>query len=307
MHYLYFSSRIISYSFILLCFFSSCKGPKPKVIKSPPYYGFKDVYVNKLDNRLREISGLAWDRNIDKFYAHYDEAGTLFLLERETKDIMKEYKFAGRGDFEDVAIYDNEPYVLRSDGMIMKVVIDSAAGTAKGIEAGKLGIGGTNDFETMYTDTGRKALILICKNCASDDKTTVSAYAFYPGRNEFDTNPVFQIDAGDVESLTPKQQKTSKFQPSAASIHPIMRKLFILSSASSQLVVTDLNGNVEEVYELGKKLFPQPEGLTFKNNGDLYISNEGVKGKATILRFIFKPGAVKPAGSDSTTTDSMAP
>lgn len=301
MHYLYFRLTVL----LVVCFLSSCKGPKAKVIKSPPYYSFKNVYTNKLEPKLTEVSGIAWDSDIDKFYAHNDESGTLFVLERETKAIMKEYKFAGRGDYEDVAIYKHIPYVLRSDGMITKVLIDSVAGTATAVEVGKLEITGSKDFETMYADTGRNALILVCKNCNVDDNTTISAFAYYPDRNEFDSKPVYQIDAMDVDKLAPK--KSDKFQPTAADIHPRMNKLFMISSPSSQLVIMDLNGNVEEVYELGKKLFPQPEGLTFKNNGDLYISNEGVKGRGTILRFEYKGNASAPPKPAKTvaTPDSL--
>jgi hypothetical protein len=288
MHYLYFRFVCI----VAVSLFISCKGPKPKIIKSPPYYSFKDVFTNKLDARLLEVSGIAWDSHIDKFYAHNDESGTLFILERETKSVMNAYKFAGRGDYEDVAIFRHIPYVLRSDGTILKILIDSVAGTARAIESPKLDITGSRDFETMYTDTTRNALIIVCKNCNVDDQSTVSAFAYYPDKNEFDTKPVYQIDASDVDELSP--HKSDKFQPTAADIHPKMQKLFMISSPSRQLVIMDLNGNVEEVYELGKKLFPQPEGLTFKNNGDLYISNEGVKSKGTILRFEFKPGSFVP-------------
>jgi len=139
----------------------------------------------------------------------------------------------------------------------------------------------------MYYDPTRNALVLICKNCALDNKSSVSAFAYYFDSTGFDNKPVFTIDAKEVERLSP--HKTSKFQPSAAAIHPVLQKLFILSSASNQLAIVDLDGKVEAVFELGKKLFPQPEGLTFKSNGDMYISNEGVISKATILRFVYKP------------------
>jgi hypothetical protein len=241
---------------------------------------------------LTEISGIAWDSDIDRFYAHNDEAGVLFVLEKETKKIMKSYKFAGRGDYEDVAIFRHIPYILRSDGVILKILIDSVAGTAQAIESPKLALSGSKDFETMYTDTSRNALIIVCKNCNVDDQSTISAFAYYPDRNEFDANPVYQIDASDVDELSP--HKTDKFQPTAADIHPIMQKIFMISSPSSQLVILDLNGNVEEVYQLGKKLFPQPEGLTFKNSGHMFISNEGVQGKGTILGFEARPGAFVP-------------
>ena len=90
-----------------------------------------------------------------------------------------------------------------------------------------------------------------------------------------------------MEKLAPV--KTSHLQPSATAIHPVLQKLFILSSASSQLIITDLDGKVEFVYVLSKRLFPQPEGLCFKANGDMYISNEGGTGKATLLKFTYKP------------------
>jgi hypothetical protein len=262
----------------------ACK-QKVKVIKSPPHYNFGEALTHKLDLKLMEISGLAWDRERDEFLAHYDEKGTLFVLDKETKAIRNEYSFGTKGDYEDIAVYKGVPYVLRSDGMITKIIRDSAG--VRGVEAGKIGITGTNDFETMYADTARKALILICKNCAMDDKKSVSAFAFYPDSTGFDNNPVFTIDAGAVAALSP--HKTSKLQPSAASIHPVLRKLFIVSSAANLLVIADLNGKPESAFELGKKMFPQPEGITFKSNGDMYISNEGVNTKATIHRFEFKP------------------
>jgi hypothetical protein len=258
---------------------------KKKVIKSPPHYNFSEVFTDKLDLKLKEISGLAWDTKRNEFLAHYDEAGKLFVLDKETKMIKGEYEFGQKGDYEDIAILNNIPYVLESKGVITKIIRDSSG--VRGVEAGKIGISGTNDFETMYADTARNALIIICKNCKMDDKAGVSAFAFYPESGHFDTTPLYTIDAEEVEKLSP--HKTSKLQPSAAAIHPKLNKLFIISSASSLLVITDLKGKVESVFELGKKLFPQPEGLTFKSTGDMYISNEGVNTKSTIHRFVYKP------------------
>ena len=171
--------------------------------------------------------------------------------------------------------------------MITKIITDSS-GKQYGSEAGKLGLSGTNDFEAMYADASRKALMVVCKNCDMDNKKTVSVFAFYPDSIGFVEKPVFTIDAAKVAELSPR--KTSKLQPSAAAIHPQLKKLFILSSASNQLVITDLDGNVESVYMLAKKLFPQSEGITFKSNGDMYISNEGgVSAKGTIIRFAYIP------------------
>lgn len=286
MRFLNFRQKLVALLLLLVLVNTACK-QKKRFIKSPPHYNFSEVLTNKLDIRLKEISGLAWDSERDEFLAHYDEAGKLFRLDKETKDIkLPIYEFGAKGDYEDIAIYKGIPYILRSDGMITKIIREG--NNARGVEAGKIGISGINDFETMYADTARKALIIICKNCALDDKKTVSAFAFYPDSTGFDNNPVFKIDAAEVDRLSP--HKTSKLQPSAAAIHPKLKKLFIISSAANLLVIADLNGKVESAFELGKKLFPQPEGLTFRSStGDMYISNEGVNTRATIHRFEYKP------------------
>lgn len=273
---------------VLLVF--GCK-PKVRTIKSPPHYSFKEHQSTKLDLKLKEISGLAWDNKRDEFLAHYDEAGKMYVLDKSTNAITAEYVFGAKGDYEDIAIYKGTPYILMSNGTIFKINRDSTGKVINGEKAGQLGVSGTNDFETMYADTARKALVVVCKNCVMDDKTKVSAFAFYPDSIGFVNEPVFQIDAAKIKEISTKMghHKTSKFQPSAASIHPIDKKLYIISSASSQLVICDQDGNPEQVYELGEKLFPQPEGLTFKNDGTMYISNEGVTSRATILLFRYKP------------------
>lgn len=285
MRFLNFPAKTTVISLVLIFTICGCH-EKKRIIKSPPHYNFGEVFADKLDIKIKEISGLVWDTKINEFLVHQDESGKLFVLDKETKIIKGEYTFAGKGDYEDIAMLNNIAYVLRSDGMITKIIKDSAGGM-RGVEAGKISISGTNDFEAMYGDTSRNALIILCKNCKMDNKEVVSAFAFYPDSLGFDNNPVFSIDLKEVEKLAP--QKSSRLEPSAAAIHPVLKKIFIVSSGSNQLVITDLNGKAEAVFELGKKLFPQAEGITFKSNGDMYISNEGVNERATILRFVYRP------------------
>jgi uncharacterized protein YjiK len=265
----------------------ACK-PKKYIYKSPPHYSFSQLLPPyKLDLRVKEISGLVWDNYRDEFIAHNDEKGMIFYLDKSTAGIKREFQFnAAKGDYEDIAMVKNDLYVLRSDGTLFKIATDSTGKQTAG-EVGKLELTGSNDFETLYYDPDKKALVMICKNCGQDDKKTVSAFAYYPDSVGFDIKPLYTIDAAKVKELSPRP--TSKFQPSAARIHPVLKKLFIISSASNQLVIADTNGNVESVYMLAKRLFPQPEGLTFKSNGDMYISNEGINSKGTLLKFTYIP------------------
>ncbi len=260
---------------------------KVKKLESPPHYKFsgQTVFETKLDDRrLDEISGITYDTKSNLFIAINDEVGKIYFMGRDTRMINAEYTFGSNGDYEDVALYNGTPYILRSDGAIIKFEIDSS-GKAYGVAAGQVPISGSNDFETLYTDAGRKALVLLCKNCSSDDEKTVTAFAYYPDSIGFDRKPLYHIDADEVKKLSPF--KTSKFQPSAAAIHPIQHKLYILSSASRQLVISDTEGKVESVFKLSAKLFPQPEGICFKSNGDMIITNEGGMSKSTFLWFTY--------------------
>lgn len=258
---------------------------KQKKLASPPHYKFSDVFSVKLDTKLKEISGIAYDGKINMFLAVDDELGKIFYLSRDTRAIMEEYDFAPAGDFEDVAIYNGKPYILRSDGFLFRFDKDSSSGKGAGHELGQLPITGTNDFETLYTDIERKALIMLCKNCSGDEEKSISAFAYYPDSIGFDPKPLYVINAETVNKLSPFH--STKFEPSAAALNPVTKKLFIISSASRQLAICDLNGQVESVFKLSSRLFPQPEGIAFRQNGDMYISNEGAGAKSTLLIFPF--------------------
>ena len=281
-----FSARALYFYGIFLVSIISCK-PKKFIYKSPPHYNFSESLPIKLDLKIKEISGVVWDNHKDEFIAHNDESGTIFYLDKNNGGIIREFQFSpSKGDYEDIAIAGNDVFVLRSDGMLYRIVTDSS-GRQKSFDLGKLQLSGKDDFETLYYDADRRALILICKNCSSDDKKVVSAYAYYPDSIGFVKKPLYSIDVAKVKELSPRE--TSRFQPSAARIHPVLKKLFILSSASNQLVIADPNGNVEGVYMLAQKSFPQAEGLTFKTNGEMFIANEAVSSKAELLKFRYIP------------------
>lgn len=78
-------------------------------------------------------------------------------------------------------------------------------------------------------------------------------------------------------------------KPSAAAIHPILKKLFIVCSQEGRgLIICDLEGNVEEAHRLDEGMYPQPEGITFAPNGDMYISNEGLIQPGSIVHYPYR-------------------
>jgi uncharacterized protein YjiK len=78
-----------------------------------------------------------------------------------------------------------------------------------------------------------------------------------------------------------------KFRTSAIAINPISKKLFLLSATDHLLFIFNVDGKVEHIEQLNPKLFNKAEGITFLENGDLIISNEGENNKPTLLRLSY--------------------
>jgi DNA-binding beta-propeller fold protein YncE len=138
----------------------------------------------------------------------------------------------------------------------------------------------------MYLDAATHSLILLCKQCDHEKDEIRNSYRFDLRTNTFDPEPLYIIDIGDIRNKL-KDEK-AEFKPSAAGINPVNGKLYIVASVGKLLVIADKKGKIEQVFQLDPQLYNQPEGMTFAPNGDLYISNEGGEGIATILKFSYK-------------------
>ncbi|MGH2565167.1 MAG: SdiA-regulated domain-containing protein, partial [Ginsengibacter sp.] len=271
-------SKIVSFQISLwiagilavIILLSACRR-KMVVLKSPPQYNFSSPEIMKLDNKLRDISGIAWDKKRDVFVAGLNNTDKLFILERDTKHIIQVDSLGEKGDFTDVAMVDSIPYILRSDGVLYKCAISSIGGSAL-VELAKFPKE-ENGFESMFFDPSRKALIILGKTRPTEDDDLINAYAYYIDSIGLDRKPVFQIDKRIIRQLAPR--KSSELEPTAAAVNPVQQKIYILSSSSNQLLITDMNGKPEGVYVLISSMFPDPTGICFQKNGDMYICNKG--------------------------------
>jgi hypothetical protein len=238
----------------------------------------------ELDDKLHEISGMAFlpVQGQELMLAENDEKGTIYTVDFKNKTIEpSKLKFGGKGDYEDIVHTDSIDYLLVSPGSVVEVKIqkDSSVTTLEY----NLGIGGTNEFEAMYMDSTKKSLILLCKECDHEKDKIRAAYRYDMATKMFSKSPVYQIDIATIQDML--NDNKAEFKPSAAGINPVTGKLFIVASVGKLLVIASPDGKVEQVFRLDPEKFNQPEGLTFAPNGDLYISNEGGDGIATILKF----------------------
>jgi hypothetical protein len=267
----------------LLCM--GCFGThRDKDLTSPSGYNLNKPAIIKLPAYLDEISGIAYYPKDKSVFAINDEKGWLYKIFLTNNMSIQRWKYAKGDDFEDLVRVDSTFYVLQSSGTILSIRFhthDSAE-----VHAYQLPAPGPNEFEILYHDEEGKQLIMLCKDCAADDKNSLSAWAFDLTTLKFSPQPYYVMDVRKIEALM--KQKKVKFKPSAAAINPATGKLFIISSINKVLVVADKSGIPEEVHRINRTLYKQPEGMTFTPDGDLLISNESADiGAANILIYKF--------------------
>lgn len=268
---------------------SGCNQKTASSSSSDADYQLDKPVVTPLGNVLKEISGICYyNKNGDSaLLAIVDSKEQVFKLDMKIPQLV-DYtnKVILAKDPEDVVMVDSSIYVLLSNGEINELP-DKAKDTM-GLKSYVLPLPGKNDFETIYYDPLAKGLIMLCKSCEHEKKAGIrTSYRFDLATKTFDTSEYYIIEKDAVKEML--QDANAKFDPSAAAIHPINKRLYILSSAGNLLVVTDTKGTVMEAYKLSPYDFPQAEGIAFAPNGDMYISNEGKNGAVpTLLYFPYR-------------------
>jgi uncharacterized protein YjiK len=259
---------------------------------SPPGYNIHKARSTELGKVLNEISGIfyhAGDSSLLAISDNQEKIIEISLKKNKLKDVTKKVVDKG-SDLEDIVMVDSTIFILKSIGQV-KAVTPGATDSSQ-VLTYTLPLSGKNDFETMYYDASRNALILMCKSCEHEKGSGKrSAYKFNLENREFDTTALFTVSQVEVEEII--KDNEADLAPSAAAIHPKTQQLFILSSAGNLLVVADKNGRVLNAYKLNPDTFQQAEGIAFAPDGDMYISNEGKLGKPTLLYFPYNPAPKK--------------
>jgi uncharacterized protein YjiK len=275
---------------VVLLLLASCESKH--VIYTPRGYDISKPEAHDLGTKLDEISGICWI-NDTMMLANNDESGKIFAI--NLKDLgEKEYrnvKFGNKDDYEDIVKVEDAIYVLVSTGKILKVTgyrsQDSVVAETVGVLPGD-----KNEFESLYYDKEVNSLVMLCKNCHKEKDNIRSAYRFDLATSQLIDTPYYQINMDEIRMKI--NDSGLDFRPSAATINPKDNKLYIVSAVGNLLVVADKKGKVENAFRISGIDFPQPEGITFADNGDMYISNEvATEQQATLLMFKY----IDPSGA----------
>lgn len=236
---------------------------------------------------LNEISGLS---NYDEQHilALQDEKGQVFVLDAETGKLVNKIKFAKSGDYEGVAVARKKVYTLRSDGDLYRIKhLDDEDQKTKKYETD---LEAKNDTEGLCFDADNNRLLIACKGDPGKKKLKKhrAVYAFDLDKKKLSKDPVFTVSLKEIEKLT--NNPKAEFAPSGIAIHPVTKDIYMISTVGKLLIVLSPDNQILYVHPLDPQQFKQPEGITFRANGDLLISNEAryKSTNATLFRFNYQ-------------------
>ncbi len=275
---------------------------------SIPYQLDAPVRQLKVDDALKEISGLSMSPNETFLIAIQDELGSLFYLDKQTGDIVKEVPFWKEGDYEGIELVGDDIYVVKNTGTLYCI---SNAGEANQEVTKYNGFLNSDDnIEGLaYWPQGNK-LLLASKAQAhpkSDGCQQKVIYAFDLDSTKIIPTPFMKLKRSNVDrymehkhhcsssckicSLFDEDKDDFKLSPAAIAIHPIDEQIYVLSANGNLLIIVSMDGEIQLITKLPKKLHHQPEGLCFDAVGNMYISNEQRKEhQANVVVYVYGRG-----------------
>ena len=239
-----------------------------------------------MPNRLEEISGMDFVDN-DRMAAIQDEEGIIFIYNLSTKKIEREIDFGKSGDYEGLAIVENDAFVLRSDGVIFEV--NNYLAENPNVTKHETFIKAKHNAEGLCADLKNERLLLAVKDRDPLSNNTKGIYAFDLKTKKLLQTPAYAIDLEDpiFENVKTKN-KLTVMMPSEVNINPKTGEVYITDGRNPKLLVLSPDGDSKKLYLLKREQFYQPEGLAFRKNGDFFISNEGHSDPANILKVDLK-------------------
>jgi uncharacterized protein YjiK len=246
--------------------------------KSAPYNFLKPDKIFELPEILREISGMTLVSD-SEFFVIQDELGAVFKYDFQQEKITDMIRFGEDGDYEDIAIDKNQVYILRSDGTIFSFDYMNFNGKVKQTIAPS----NSTNIEGLFFDPVKGRFLMASKSEPISGSDNIRVVYEMPGNELQKTKVNLEINIDEINKKLLKkypeivsENYDFQFNPSAIAVHPKTGETYILS-ASNRLLAIYGKGVLTDIFPLPSEIFYKPEGLAFAENGDLYISSEGMK------------------------------
>ncbi|MCI0449026.1 MAG: SdiA-regulated domain-containing protein [Chlorobi bacterium] len=242
----------------------------------------EDPKVIELPADLTEISGITFT-NDNRLFAVGDEDADIFEIDYNSGSVIKRFSLGSmlviEGDFEDISFARDKFYLLESKGKLYEFS-EGSNGSFVDYKTYKTSLTSKYDVEGLCYDSETNSLLLACKGFGGDGLGKDKAvYSFSLNNMTFDDKPRFVIPQKEIKNNTTE----GKFNPSGIARQPETGTFFIIAARGNTIVEISKDGSILNQKDLLEKVHKQAEGIAFKSDGTLFISNEGRGKKPKIV------------------------
>jgi uncharacterized protein YjiK len=240
-----------------------------------------EVYV--LPEYLEEVSGLSY-YDANQLAMLNDEQGRMYVYDLNSREVVHRVRFHGNGDFEGIERVGDYIYAIKSNGKLYRFNVQMEGV----VEEINTPFDSDNNVEGLGHDPRTNHLLFALKGDGDIKDVEVKGkaiYGYHLPTQSFQKTPLHIIQDKDLKRVVGDK---FKFRPSGVAVHPVTGEIYVLAYVQRSLLVFGSDGKPKHITKLKSSLFPQPEGITFAPNGDMYISNEVEGEGGTILKFLSK-------------------
>ncbi len=276
--------RLTTFITIIISFLFISYGAKGQSSDVFPYDLSTPHQVHFLPEILEEISGLTYYAP-NQLAALNDEHGRMYVYHLEQKAIVHRVRFEGNGDFEGIERVGDYIYAVKSNGNLYRFNVNMT-GVVEKIETP---FSSENNVEGLGYDPNTGHLLFALKEKGDLKNVEVkgkSIFGYHLETKEHTNTPLFVLQNKELARVLGSTRK--KVKPSGVAVHPTNGDIYVVAAVGRALVVFGSDGKPKNLSILKAGLFPQPEGITFSPEGDLFISNEVEGEGGTIVHFKMK-------------------
>ncbi len=249
---------------------------------------YKVIKKWDLPEELNEISGIHWLSD-DRIACVQDEDGIIYVFDLKSSKIVKQYEFAGPGDYEALSYLNGEFWVAESNGKLYNIKnLDETPRDREGIQ---LNFEYRNNIEGLAANNDGKLWLSVKERNLDNRGDYKGIYAFDPKTSKLDQTPVLKIKYNDPAFDILKTNNPRKLvRPSDLSFNPVTNDLYVLDAEFQKVIILNKSGKIKALHLLDPAEFSQPEGICFSPAGRMFISNETLGAPANIIELkIIKP------------------
>lgn len=235
-----------------------------------------------MPKELNEISGIAF---IDDhtLACVQDEKGIIFLYDLQNSEIAGKIPFAGKGDYEGIALADKTAYIITGDGILYEV---ADFRTDPKVTSYPMNLKAGEESEAVCFDRAGNRLLFALKSHKKYD-VNPELFAFDLSEKKFLDSAVMKMN---LQSLILRKKDRDnakkKWEPADLTIDELHEKIYVIDAINGHLMEFSMDGDLQNLRPVDRKKIRHPEGIAISPDGGIFLCNDANNdGKGKIVKW----------------------